>query len=74
MLENLKSLETLYLNGNFIRSIPDTDSELWPFLEDLNLSDNQLMIMPEFIFKIKPLATAKLDNNQIKRWPDGCEL
>ncbi|TMW68643.1 hypothetical protein Poli38472_006111 [Pythium oligandrum] len=58
------SLEKLYLQGNQIRSF-EASSKIFPALTTLNLADNQLTSIPDFVFTLDKLQALNIDGNPL---------
>jgi len=67
-IKNLTLLKELYLCNNKIRELPSEIYEIRLFLETLNLSSNNIEVIPEDIH-LPNLVTLNLDNNNIKELP-----
>jgi len=67
-IENLSSLEELYLIKNKIREIPDSLGKL-EALKNLYLNDNEINNLPESIGNLKSLEILRLGKNHLKSLP-----
>ncbi len=69
-LGNIPKLETLGLNNNQIKAIPESFKNLTQ-LKWINLDDNQISIIPDFIEDLTCLKSLNLRNNRITTIPDS---
>jgi internalin A len=66
-LEGLTSLTSLKLDGNAVTKVPDV--RRCAGLELLNLADNQVASIPDWIGELEQLRTLNLDGNLLARVP-----
>lgn len=61
-IENLSSLQKLYLSGNVLSALPESIGNL-SNLQELKLDDNQLSMLPESIGQLTNLQTLNIIHN-----------
>lgn len=66
----LSNLRMLYLEGNFLKTLPDNFFALLPNLTWLDIRNNQLVDIPSTICDHKNLQTLLLQNNQLEFLPN----
>jgi len=67
---NLRSLKTLNLQENNLKTLPESIGNLTS-LEDLRLAENNLSILPESITKLKSLKELYIYNNDLSTLPES---
>jgi len=68
-IQNLTSLERLYLEENTLRNLPEEIGQLEK-LKSLYLENNQLKALPESIGELKSLEELFLDHNSLQKLPE----